>query len=136
MSILNLSSWIIPALLALFFWGLWGFLTKLGAGKASPQVLMLVFALCSVALSFFAGGVKLKFDGGLPIAFFAGLTGALGFYFFYDALAKGPVTTVIPLTSLYIAISSILAMIFLTEAITIKKLLGLLSAILAIILLV
>jgi transporter family protein len=123
-------------MLSLLFWGLWGFLTKISANKASPESLMALFALSSLLLSLLGGGIKLKFDGGWGWALSAGVTGALGFFFFYKALAKGPVTVVIPLTSLYIVVSSILAMLFLSEPLVFKKAVGILCAILAIILLV
>ena len=64
------------------------------------------------------------------------MAGALGFLFFYHALARGPATVVIPVTALYVALAAVLAFVFLAEPITVKKLVGLACAIAAMMLLV
>lgn len=57
----------------------------------------------------------------------------MGFLYFFNALSKGPATIVIPLTSMYVVISSILAFLFLAEPLSLKKVLGILFAIAAVI---
>ena len=135
MELLNGGGWLKPALFALFFWGLWGFLTKIGAEKVSWQTTMLLFGAFTVLFALLAGPVKLEMNGYMMASIFAGLTGALGFLYFFMALQKGPATVVIPLTSLYVTVSVILAFIFLSEPLTLKKIFGILSAVAAMVLL-
>ncbi|MBC8203951.1 EamA family transporter [bacterium] len=131
MDIFNSGGWLKPSLLALLFWGLWGFLTKAGEGKVSWQTLMLMFGACALIAGLLVGSVSFKFNLPHIIGLLAGIAGALGFLFFYLALSKGPATRVIPLTSLYVAVAAVLAIIFLGEDLTIRKALGILSAIAA-----
>lgn len=129
------GGWLRPSLFALFFWGLWGFLTKLGAEKVPWQTMMIYFAVCTLIGGFSTGTVKVKMDGWHAISLGAGVAGALGFLYFFLALSRGPASTVIPITSLYVAVASVLAFILLSEPITLKKILGILCAVAAMILL-
>ncbi len=135
LELLTGGGWLKPSLFALFFWGLWSFLTKLGAEKVPWQTMMIFFAVCTLIGGLASGPMKFKLDGWHMIGLAAGLAGALGFVFFFLALSRGPASTVIPITSLYVAVASVLAFILLAEPLTIKKMLGILSAILAIVLL-
>jgi transporter family protein len=96
---------------------------------------MVLYGICILVFGIVAGPEKPKLDLYHLIALVAGITGALGFLYFFLALSKGPATVVIPLTSLYVAVSSILALLILSEPLTLKKGLGIISAVLAMILL-
>ena len=135
MDISNGGGWLKPSLLALFFWGLWGFLTKLGAEKVAGQTTMLFFGACTLLLGFFAGTGKIQMDIHHLYSLLAGVAGGLGFLFFFIALTRGPASAVIPLTSLYVAVASALAFIILSEPVTIQKVMGILCAVLAMFLL-
>ncbi len=124
-----------PSLFALFFWGLWGFLTKLGAEKVPWQTMMIFFAVCTLAGGLATGPIKMKMDAWHLIGLGAGIAGALGFVYFFLAISRGQASTVIPVTSLYVAVASILAFILLSEPLTLKKALGILSAVVAVVLL-
>jgi bacterial/archaeal transporter family protein len=127
------GGWLRPSLLALFFWGWWGFLTKVGAEKTHWQMMMIYFGLSTVILALLPGIPRFKMDGSQWMGLAAGITGAIGFFYFFIALNRGPATTVIPMTSQYVAISSLLAIVFLAEPLTIKKMLGILCALAAVV---
>ncbi len=129
------GGWLKPSLLALFFWGLWGFLTKLEAQKVPWQTLMILFAVCTLLGGLVAGPVKMKLDTAHLIGLGAGMAGAIGFVYFFLALSRGPASSVIPITSLYVAVASMLAFLLLSEPLTFKKILGLLFAVAAVFLL-
>ena len=135
LELLTGGGWLKPSLFALFFWGLWGFLTKLGATRVPWQTMMIYFAVCALLGGLVTGPVKFRVDGWHLIGLGAGIAGALGFVYFYLALSRGPASTVIPITSLYVAVASILAFLLLSEPLTIKKALGILSAVIAMMLL-
>jgi len=128
-NLFNEGGWLKPSLLSLFFWGLWGFLTKVGAEKTPWQTIMILFGVCTFFAGLLCGPAKLHIDNYLLASLGAGITGAVGFLYFFNALSKGPASIVIPLTSLYVAIASILAFIILSEPVTLKKVLGILFAI-------
>jgi len=129
------GGWLRPSLLALFFWGLWGFFTKVSADRISWQMLMIFFGACTFLGGLATGPMKFKIDLWFWLGLFAGLAGALGFLYFYIAISRGQATTVIPLTSLYVAVASVLAFIFLAEPLTLKKILGIAFAVVAMVLL-
>ncbi len=136
MDIINGGGWLKPSLLALLFWGLWGFLTKVGSDKVSWQTMLLYFGICTIVIALVGyKGIAFGHDKYHLAALLAGIAVTLGYVYFFIAISKGSATTVIPVTSLYVALASILAFIFLAEPITIKKVLGILCAISAVILL-
>ncbi len=129
------GGWLRPSLLALFFWGLWGFLTKLGADKVPWQTMMIYFGVCTFLGGLITGPLQFKLNTWHMIGLAAGLAGAIGFIYFFVAISRGPASRVIPITSLYVAVASILAFILLSEPLTLKKVLGILCAIVAMVLL-
>ncbi len=135
MAIFNEGGWLKPSLLALFFWGLWGFLTKVGAEKVPWQNIMILFGICTFMAGIICGMVKPQLDGYFLASIGAGIAGAVGFLYFFNALSKGPASIVIPLTSLYVVVAAILAFLILAEPLSVRKILGIFSAIAAIALL-
>ncbi len=124
-----------PSLLALCFWGVWGFLTKLSADRVPWQTMMIFYAVSALIIGFLA---KPSLPSGdIPHAWglLAGFACAVGFLYFYIAMSRGPASVVIPLTSMYLAPASILAFLFLSEPVTLKKVLGILCAAAAVLLL-
>ena len=134
----NLSfreGWLLPSLLAIICWGMWGFLAKFGTQRVTWQMMMIYFGACTLAIGIIAQPTVFQFDKYHLIALLGGLACAMGFAFFYIALSRGQATVVIPLTSMYVAVAAILAFILLAEPLSVKKVLGIVSAILAVILL-
>ena len=137
MNIPNWGGWLIPSLLAILCWGIWGFTAKIGSEKVSWQVMMVYLGVATLLVAII-GRPTLSLKE-LNIHHLAGVVSAiscsLGYLFFYIAIKKGEASVVTPLTALYVAVAAILAFIFLSEPITFKKALGILSAIIAMILL-
>jgi uncharacterized membrane protein len=66
-------------------------------------------------------------------AMLVGLLSALATIFFYQALAKGPASVVVPWTGLYFIVPVILGFALLKETITVNHIIGIVSAIVAIV---
>lgn len=129
------EGWLKPSLLALSFWGLWGFLTKLSADKVPWQTMMIYYAACTLLLGALAKPSPPVINLPHFIGLLSGLACAAGFLYFYIAMSRGPASVVIPLTSMYLAPASILAFVLLSEPVTLKKIIGVLCALAAVILL-
>lgn len=67
-------------------------------------------------------------------AVLAGVLGGISYIFFMKALETGKASVVLPLTTLYPAVTVVLAMIILKEGITITQAIGIVLALIAIIL--
>lgn len=66
--------------------------------------------------------------------YLAGFSLILGVIGYFRALALGPVSTVVPIVGLYIVFSAIIGIVFLDEALTLRKSLGIVLAFVAILL--
>jgi len=120
-----------PSLLALLFWGMWGFLTKMVADSVAWQTQMIFFAIGTLLVALLAKPGIPTFDGFHMIGAAAGIAGGLGFLFFYRAITRGEASVVIPITSLYVAVATVLAFVVLSEPVSVKKLIGLILAVAA-----
>jgi len=131
------TSWQFLTLMSILFWGLWGFLSKVVADKLEWGTILVLLSIGTfiVVLATTPASFALKIDKSMFIGLLAGIFCALGYFFFYRALLKADASAVIPISSLYIVIAAVLAMIFLDEPVTIRRAGGILSAIIAIILL-
>lgn len=63
-----------------------------------------------------------------------GITLAIGLLAYYRALELGPVSVVVPIYGLFIALSSVIGIVFLEESLTARKVAGIGFALLAIVL--
>ena len=132
-----LQDWRFFTGLSILFWGLWGFFSKLVGNKLDWGSIFILFGICSFLIAACSSPQSLSIIVHKIswIALLAGISGALGFLFFYQALEKGSASLVIPISSLYILIAAILAIIFLREPLTLRKAFGILFAVIAIMLL-
>ncbi|NQU05686.1 MAG: EamA family transporter [Calditrichaeota bacterium] len=129
------GGWLKPSLLALLFWGLWGFLTKLGAQKVPWQTMLIFFATGTLIIGLLAKPTFSGFGMYHLIGLAGGIACAIGFMFFYIAMSRGSASVVIPITSLYVVVTSVMAFIILAEPLTLKKALGIICGVIAVILL-
>jgi transporter family protein len=133
-----LKTWILPALIALFLWGFWGFLPKVATRYIDPQSVLVFQAIGSVIVGLgvlFSVRDQIQWQAtGAFWAIVTGLFGMLGSLFFLQAVNRGKVTAVVTMTALYPLISIILALIFLKEPFTLKQGLGVICALTALIL--
>ncbi len=127
MKLWNLD-WRLAVGLCVLSWGLWGFLGKVSAmrlgwpttaalGWLSGMVVVMV--MCLPGFSWPGWGPALP-------ALAYGLLGSLGALMFVQALAQGPAMLVAPIAEGYLVITVLLAVVFLGETMTLKRLLGLL----------
>ena len=129
-------NWLGFSLLALGLWGVWGFLGKVASQHLpAPQVYLLAVSghLAVVGYLLVGGLGPVSWQpGGVGAALGAGLAMAVGLLLFFEALARGPATVVVPLTALYPAVAVVLSRIFLQEALTLRHLAGLALALAAV----
>lgn len=127
------GEWFSYALGALALWGLWGFFPKLATRTLDPRSATVFSSLGVVIVGFFllwSLGFKPNYThSGFAFAFLTGFTGSLGSYFFFKAVSRGPVASIICMTALYPVISLVLALVFIKEPVTLKQWAGVLLAI-------
>jgi len=136
-----LERWLIYSILSLLLWGFWGATLKQASkGLGWRQIyffsgLATVTAVTTIAV-FYRGELVTTPRIGALLAFAAGVFGTLGYIFMVKALAAGDeASIVVPLTSLYPAVTVLLARLVLGESITALKAAGIVLAIAAIYLL-
>jgi transporter family protein len=131
-----LTGWMAWSLLALFAWGLYGFLPKLAGQHLPPTGAMVYYALgvgFVAAVGAVAGGVPSRpSTAGVALSFFTGVCGALGGLAYFFTLREAPVSVAAPLTALYPVITLLLAFVILREPISARQWLGVVMAVVAI----
>ncbi|MFQ4146131.1 EamA family transporter [Chlorogloeopsis sp. ULAP02] len=126
------------ALLSLFLFGFWGFFSKLATNYINPKSVLIydIVGAIFVGLLFISVN-NLEWRGdtrGIFYAVITGVTGTLATLFYLVAVSKGSSSIVLPLTSLYPAITVFLAFFILREPMTLRHSIGIILAIFAIIL--
>jgi transporter family protein len=133
------SAWLFYALLCIVWWGVWGFLSKLGSDQISPQQLQILFTIGIIpptALACAQRGFKVEADRrGAIYGILNGVFSGLGMLAYYAALARGKASVVGPFTALFPLLTIALAFAFLRERINRVQAAGLILALAAIILL-
>ncbi|MCU0598182.1 MAG: EamA family transporter [Desulfobacterales bacterium] len=136
-----MTTWVSYSIIALCFWGLWGFCEKVASRSVIPGNLIILSTLGSLSifpiyLTLFAREFKFSWQNpDYYMSLAGGMAGAVGGVFFYFAISKGEASRVVTLTSLYPMISVILASLFLNEALTLQKIAGIACAMAAMVLL-
>ena len=133
---LNMPTWVFYAMLAVFFWGAWGMVSKLAADSVPPllnQILSTLGLLPPAALALWQSRPRWKVPGaGWAIG--AGFAGGLGNLSFLAALTKGgEASIVVPLAAVYPLVTVLLAWIFLREKLGGRQIVGILVALTAIV---
>ena len=67
-----------------------------------------------------------------PYMYAAGVCLAVGIIAYYRALAAGPVSVVVPIFGLFLVASSVIGILFLDEALTVRKATGIVLAVVAV----
>jgi transporter family protein len=136
-----MESWMLYSVIASLFWGFWGFFAKLASRTLPWQNLLLlsyfgsfiVFIFYIIFLS--KAFESLSFRSDHFLALLSGAISTVGALFFYHALSKGEASRIVVITSMYPFITVILAVLFLNEPLSIKKVSGAVFAVAAICLL-
>lgn len=124
---------------ALFCFGLWAFLPKLSVKYISPRSAPAYGVMGGVLVAIIVwstAGKGLDYDlRGITPALLTGVIGYIGMLFFLNAVSMGKVSVIASLTSVYPALTIMLAVILLKEKISYIQYIGIFLAITAMILL-
>jgi transporter family protein len=135
----RLPLWLWYALLCIFWWGLWGFLSKVGSNSANPMQMQVLFTvgMLPVALCMlWQMGWKLERNtGGAIYGLLSGITTGLGTLGYYAALREQNASVVTPMTGLFPLLTIILAFVVLRERLNKVQMGGMLLALSAIVVL-
>ncbi|MCS7145770.1 MAG: DMT family transporter [Nitrososphaerota archaeon] len=130
--------WVFFAVLALFIWGVWGFMTRLVAASIGWREFTVLASIGSVSsMIVFAILTRPSISHPLStyaLTFLVGVLGFLGTPMLYAALERNPSSIVIVATSLYPLVAIILSVLILKELPTARQAVGIALAIIALIL--
>jgi bacterial/archaeal transporter family protein len=129
--------WLWYALLGIFLWGLWGFLSKIGSASASPLQMQILFTLgmLPVAIGMLLQ-MRWKLDrdrGGVTYGILCGVATGLGTLGYYAALREQNVSLVTPVTGLFPVLTVALAFVVLHERLNKVQMGGMLLALASIV---
>ncbi|PZF71628.1 EamA family transporter [Taibaiella soli] len=123
--------WVVYALLSALFASLTAIFAKIGIkgvdSDLATAIRTVVILILAWGIAFFRGGISSigslsKFN--LLFLVLSGLATGLSWVFYYKALQLGNVSQVAPIDKLSIALTLILAFVFLKEPLTTKTLIG------------
>jgi bacterial/archaeal transporter family protein len=133
------STWLVYALLCIVCWGIWGFLSKLGSDRVTPQQLQILFTIGILPSSVVAWaqlGFRIEMDlRGAIYGILNGVFTGLGMLAYYAALSEGKASVVGPFTALFPLLTVALAFAFLRERINRIQVVGMVMALAAIVIL-
>jgi len=138
-----LEPWLVLSVMVVVLWGLWGLALKYASLNlewqyvyvASALGAFLVYATITLALTLTGKLSHVSDYKSLGIALLGGLMGALGGLMLIIALRLAEASIVVPLTSIYPAVTVALSIALLGESATARKIAGVILAIIAVILL-
>jgi len=122
---------------AIIFWGIWGFLYKVGVSKIGMQKALFWSSLAYttiniiIILVLLRGGVKTELNSGVNAIVFGSVFAALGTLIFLFSLEKYQASIVIPLTALYPIVSVLLGILLLGERLTGQHFAGIVLGVIA-----
>ena len=122
-------------------WGLFGLFGKLALERIDQQVIIwgsLVVCPTVFLVYMVSSGQLLPISwhaSGITFGLLAGLAGCSGTILFYQLLAREPASLVVPMTSLYPALTVVLAAAFLHEDLAPTRIVGIIFALTAVFLL-
>jgi transporter family protein len=124
--------WLWYALLGIFWWGLWGFLSKIGSDVAGPMQMQILFTLGMIPVAIgMLLQMRWKVDrdgGGVAYGLLCGIATGLGTLGYYAALREQNASVVTPVTGLFPVLTVVLAFIVLRERLNKVQLGGMLLA--------
>ena len=128
--------WLLYAVICMFWWGLWGFLSKIGSEAATPLQLQILFTLgmLPVALAML-WRMRWRLEGnvrGATYGVLSGVTTGLGVLAYYAALRQQDASVVTPVTGLFPLLTVLLAFIVLRERLNKVQMTGMILALAAI----
>lgn len=133
-----MQNWFIFALLALIFYGLWGFFPKMATLHLDAKSILFYETIgilfISLLMYLFLPGKLNTNAKGFVFSVLTGIAGMVGTLFFLLALKNGKASIIILFTALYPLVSVMLVQFILRESITLKQGIGMVFAVVAIVL--
>jgi transporter family protein len=130
-----MKPWVLFSIMTVVCWGLWGVCSKMASAYSRPRQTLLFQAVGAVAFALVVLALERFQIQRSPIgfgwSFAAGFLNFVGFLFFFAAVEKGKVSTIISLSSLYPVVTIALSIAFLHEKITPREGLGIVLALTA-----
>jgi len=131
-------NWLISSLIAMICWGVWGFLMKIASKYFNWHQIFVVTSISTLTAAFlvlvlFRPVINVQ-SVGFKYAFLAGAVGIIALLAFYSGIGGGKAIIVVPLTSLYPVITTILSYLILHEEVSLMKGTGIFLAFVAILL--
>lgn len=130
--------WILPAFLSLINFGLWGLFAKLSVNHIDSKnalfyqtIGVLIAGLVVFGMMDFKASTNIK---GITFGILTGLTYGAGCLFFFFAVTKGNLATIVTLTALYPVITIFLSYFILHETISLRQGIAIVFALIAMIL--
>jgi bacterial/archaeal transporter family protein len=124
------SGWLVITLLAALIWGVWAVISKLATQYADVYSTQLYFSFGLLPLLIFAVSkarrqqAPAKYQGWVW-GFITGILGGVGNITFYAAFANGGLASIVtPAAALAPALTLILALVFLSERLSLRQWLG------------
>jgi uncharacterized membrane protein len=123
--------------IALIFWGLWAYFTKILAYHLKTELLAFYTTIGSLLaiIVYVLFRTRIIFNQYAAFAVIVGALAMIGTFAFYAAMTKGPLTVVITISNLYIIIPIVLSAIFLKEPLILTHIIGIILALVGILLL-
>jgi uncharacterized membrane protein len=135
----HLPVWLWYALLCIFWWGLWGFLSKIGSEAASPLQMQILFTLGMLPVAVgMLWQMRWKLDrnrGGVTYGILSGIATGVGTLGYYAALREQNASVVTPVTGLFPVLTVVLAFVVLRERLNKVQVGGVLLALASIVVL-
>src|SRR6476661_5677683 len=135
----HFPAWLWFAILGIFWWGLWGFLSKIGSVAASPLQMQILFTLGMLPVAI---GMLLHMRGkldrdrvGISYGLLSGIATGLGTLGYFAALRKQDASVVTPLTGVFPILTVALAFVVLRERLNKVQMGGMLLALASIVIL-
>jgi len=130
-----MKPWLFYSLMTLICWGLWGLFSKFASTDTRPRQTLIFQAVGVVAfalLVLFLEQFQIqRTAAGFWWSVAAGFVNFVGFLFFFAAIQKGKVSTVISVSALYPVITIALSILLLHEKINWREGLGIAFALTA-----
>jgi transporter family protein len=127
----RLWHWLAPALMACLWWGLFGFLAKLGSADVNAYDMQVLFTVGTIPIAIYIlarrAGMRANNKGrltGAVIGIFAGVGGIA----YFAAMARGKASIVGPVTSLFPMVTVLLATTLLKERLNRVQMAGIVLA--------
>ncbi len=135
---MDMEAWVLLTLGTVILWGIQGVLIKVVAGRFPWPLYYAIFGASMLAVSVVGWMVSPSSTPGteeLVFMFITAMMGISGALLLYMALKSGPVSIIYPLSTLNAGITAVLGITLLGEKISAVKIVGVVLAILAAILL-